>query len=189
MIEVRFHGRGGQGAVVASNVLALAFFKEGRFVQSFPSFGGERRGAPVMAFLRVDDEEIEVRSNVYRPDHVVVLDVSLTRTMDVTAGLREWGWILLNSPHAPESYAFSNKFRTATIDANDIAVRHQLGTITSPIVNTAILGAFSRVTATVTIDSVIEAVKESVPNDPHGNAAAALEAYEGVTFGARERDS
>jgi 2-oxoacid:acceptor oxidoreductase gamma subunit (pyruvate/2-ketoisovalerate family) len=182
MIEVRFHGRGGQGAVVAANVLALAFFKEDRFVQSFPSFGGERRGAPVMAFLRVDDEEIEIRSNIYRPDHVVVLDISLTRTMDVTAGLREHGWILLNSPHGPESYPLSNKFHKATIDANAIAVRYRLGTSTAPIVNTAILGAFSRVTGMVAIDAVIAAVRESVPNDPDGNVAAALAAYEGVTF-------
>jgi 2-oxoacid:acceptor oxidoreductase gamma subunit (pyruvate/2-ketoisovalerate family) len=185
MIEVRFHGRGGQGAVVASNILALAFFKEGRNVQSFPSFGGERRGAPVMAFLRVNDREIEIRSNVYCPDHVVVLDVSLTKTMDITAGLKKTGWVLLNSARSPESYLFSSRFPTATIDANGIAVRHQLGTTTSPIVNTAILGAFARVTGTVTLESILDAVKESVPNDPDANASAALEAYKTVTFEAK----
>jgi 2-oxoacid:acceptor oxidoreductase gamma subunit (pyruvate/2-ketoisovalerate family) len=185
MLEVRFHGRGGQGAVVASNILALAFFKEGRYVQSFPSFGGERRGAPVMAFLRVNDHEIEIRSNVYRPDHVVVLDVSLTKTTDVTAGLKSTGWVLLNSAHSPETYLFSSRFPTATIDANDIAARHRLGTTTFPIVNTAILGAFARVTGIVTIESVLEAVKESVPNDPDANVLAALEAYKSVSVKAK----
>lgn len=182
MIEVRFHGRGGQGAVVASNVLSLAFFKEGKSVQSFPSFGGERRGAPVMAFVRVDDHEIGIRSNVYQPDHVVVLDVSLTKTMDVTAGLEKSGWVLVNSSKPPESFSFSSQYATATVDANNIAIRYQLGTPTLPIVNTAILGAFSKVTGLVSIDALVAAIKESVPDNAEINGSAALEAYGSVIY-------
>src|SRR4030042_5189811 len=102
MIEIRFHGRGGQGAVVASKVLAVAFFHESLSVQSFPGFGGERRGAPVMAFLRVDNQPILLRVNIYEPDHIVVLDPTLIGAIDVTSGLRPKGWILINSSHPPE---------------------------------------------------------------------------------------
>ena len=182
MIEIRFHGRGGQGAVVASNVLSLAFFKEGKCVQSFPSFGGERRGAPVMAYVRVDDEEIGIRSNVYQPHHVVILDVSLTKTMDVTAGLKKSGWVLVNSSKPPDSFSFSNQYSTATVDANNIAIRYHLGTPTSPIVNTAILGAFSKLTGLVSIDAVLAAIKESVPDNAEANGSAATEAYRSVTY-------
>jgi len=180
VIEIRFHGRGGQGAVVASNILASAFFREGKHVQSFPAFGGERRGAPVMAFVRADDKEIGIRSNIYHPDHVVVLDATLIKITDITAGLKESGWILANSPKPPHDYPFSSRFSTATINANTIAVKHRLGSPTSPIVNTAILGALSRVTALVGIDSVVEAIRESVPTDPEANVRATLEAYENV---------
>jgi len=91
MIEIRFHGRGGQGAVIASKVLAVAIFSEGRFVQSFPAFGVERRGAPVMAFVRVDEAYIDLRCEVYHPNNVIVLDPSLLESVDVTAGLSEEG--------------------------------------------------------------------------------------------------
>lgn len=181
MIEIRFHGRGGQGAVVASNILAEAFFREGKQVQSFPSFGGERRGAPVMAFVRVDEKEIYVRSNIYRPDHVVVLDAALIKTMDITSGLRESGWIVINSQKPPDHFPFSSRYLTATIDANTIAVKHRLGSPTSPIVNTVILGAFSKVTNLVQIDSVIKAIKQLIPINPEGNVWATQEAFENVT--------
>src|SRR5512135_2441818 len=98
MIEIRFHGRGGQGAVIASKILASALFKEGKFAQAFPAFGAERRGAPVMAFTRFDQKAISRRSIVYEPDHVVVLDEPILDVVDVTSGLKEGGWILINSP-------------------------------------------------------------------------------------------
>ena len=98
MIEIRFHGRGGQGAVIASKILAAALFKEGKHAQAFPAFGGERRGAPVMAFTRFDKKTITRRSMVYEPDHVVILDESILEVADVTSGLKEGGWILINTP-------------------------------------------------------------------------------------------
>ncbi len=180
MIEVRFHGRGGQGAQVASKVLAVAFFHEGYHVQSFPAFGVERRGAPVMAFLRADKEPIQLRVNIYEPDHIVVLDPTLISAVDVTSGLKPKGWILVNSHHSPEAFSHLRNFQIATVDATSIALRNSLGSRTSPIVNTAILGAFSKVTGLVGIDSVALSIREEVPGKKNENAKAAREAYQEV---------
>lgn len=178
MIEIRFHGRGGQGAVVASKLLASAFFKEGKSVQSFPAFGVERRGAPVMAFLRIDDERIKLRTNIYQPDHIVVLDPTLIEVVDVTGGLKPDGWVLINSDRHPRELRVFSSFRVATIDASRIAVKNRLGSRTQPIVNTAILGAFSRATGLVRIEAVVESIEESAPTKKEENVQAALEAYE-----------
>jgi 2-oxoacid:acceptor oxidoreductase gamma subunit (pyruvate/2-ketoisovalerate family) len=180
MIEVRIHGRGGQGAVIASKVLAAAVFKEGRYVQSFPSFGVERRGAPVAAFTRIDDQPVRVRCQIYNPDHVMVLDPSLMRVVDVTAGLKEGGWILINSEQPPSAFDLPAQFRVATVDANAIAAKYRLGPRTAPIVNTAILGAFAKITKEVSLDAVTDAVREQVPIKPEDNVAATREAYEAV---------
>lgn len=183
MIEIRFHGRGGQGAVVASKVLAVAFFHEGFYVQSFPAFGVERRGAPVMAFLRVDREPILLRVNIYHPDHLIVLDPTLIGAVEVTSGLKPDGWILINSHQPPEAFASLLKgFKIATVDATSIAIRNGLGTRTNPIVNTAILGAFSRVTGLVRIDSVALSIREETPGKKDQNARAAREAFDEVKF-------
>jgi 2-oxoacid:acceptor oxidoreductase gamma subunit (pyruvate/2-ketoisovalerate family) len=182
MIEIRFHGRGGQGAVVASKVLAVAFFHENLYVQSFPAFGVERRGAPVMAFLRVDRQPINLRVNIYQPDHIVVLDPTLIGAIDVTSGLKENGWILLNSHQPPEVFSDLKGFRTATVDATSIAIQNGLGSRTNPIVSTAILGAFSKVTGLVGIDSVALAIREEVPGKRDENVKAAREAFNEVKF-------
>jgi len=181
MIEIRIHGRGGQGAVVASEILAKAVFYEGRYVQSFPAFGVERRGAPVMAFTRIDEKPIRLRTQIYEPDHIMVLDPTLLEVVDVTAGLKENGWILINSVDPPKAFSFPDRYRVATVDANSIAFKHRLGPRNAPIVNTAILGAFSRITGIVQLESVIEAVRTSVPIKPDDNVAAVKEAYELVT--------
>lgn len=181
MIEVRFHGRGGQGAVVASEIFATALFKEGKFVQAFPAFGVERRGAPVMAFLRFDSLPIRRRCQVYEPDHVVVLDPTLLLTVDVTAGLKPNGSILINSDSPPESFANLRQFVVATVPAGEIAVVHNLGTRTNPIVNTAILGAFARLTGFVSVETLLEAIAEKLPErQRERNQAAARAAYEAV---------
>ncbi len=180
MVEIRTHGRGGQGAVIASKVLARAVFREGRYVQAFPAFGVERRGAPVVAFTRIDDAPITIRCEIYRPHHLIVLDHALTETVDVTAGLREGGWIVINSSVGPERFDYAPRFRVATVDASAIAAAHGLGSASAPIVNTAILGAFARATALVGIDAVCEAIRESVPVKPEPNVAAARQAWEAV---------
>ena len=182
MIEIRFHGRGGQGAVVASKVLAVALFSEGKFVQSFPAFGVERRGAPVMAFTRVDADYIDLRCEIYNPNHVIVLDPSLLEAADVSKGLREGGTILINSDHPPTDFDQFSSFEVATIDASAIAVDHGLGTRQHPIVNTAILGAFARQSGLVGLDSVVEAIKGEVPFKLEENAQAARDAFEQVAM-------
>ena len=177
MIEIRIHGRGGQGAVVASKLLVTAAAREGKKVQAFPFFGAERRGAAVAAFARVDDRKIRIHSEVYTPDHVIVLDPVLYKTVNVTAGLKEGGTILLNSPQEPSAFPFPTQFRVATVDAGGIARRHNLGSRTEPIVNTAILGAFAKLTGVIGIEALAEAINESVPGKGKENEAAAREAY------------
>ena len=180
MIEVRIHGRGGQGAVIASKVLADAVFREGRYVQSFPSFGVERRGAPVAAFTRIDERPVRLRCQIYNPDHVMVLDPSLMQVVDVTAGLKDGGWVLINSEQPPSAFQLPPQFRVATVDANAIAVKHRLGPRNAPIVNTAILGAFARITGIVSLEAVAKAVYAAVPLKREDNVAATREAFEAV---------
>jgi len=185
LTEIRFHGRGGQGTVVASQILAAALFKEGKFVQAFPAFGVERRGAPVAAFIRVSDRPILLRCEIYRPDHLVVLDPTLIYAIDVTSGLKEHGWIIINSDRPPESEEFDlpREFRVATVDANRIALAHHLGNPANPIVNTAILGAFAKITGLVGLEPLLEAIREEVPLRREENVAATLEAYEEARAG------
>ena len=178
MIEIRFHGRGGQGTVVASKILADTISKEGNYVQAYPEFGVERRGAPVYAFIRIDNKPIYDKSRIYNPDHVVVVDPTLIETIDVTEGLKEGGYIIVNSEKKPEELKFPEKFKVATINATEIAVKHNLGTLAAPIVNTAMVGAVVRILKLAKIESVLEAVREGVPVKPKDNAAAAKEAYE-----------
>ncbi|HSJ15612.1 MAG TPA: 2-oxoacid:acceptor oxidoreductase family protein [Longimicrobiales bacterium] len=176
MRELRIHGRGGQGAVVASKLLAVALFHEDNWVQSFPAFGVERRGAPVTAFLRVDRAPIRLRCEITEPDDVVVLDPTLVEAIDLTGGLKPGGLVLINSPRGPESYPSLAQFRVATVDASGIALRHQLGSRTQPIVNTAILGAFAAASGLVRLESVCSAIREEIAQHPEANVRAAEEA-------------
>ena len=180
MVEIRFHGRGGQGTVVASKILADAIAKEGNYVQAYPEFGVERRGAPVFAFIRIDNKPIYDKSKIYTPDHVVVVDPTLIEAIDVTEGLKDGGWIIINSDKKPDELDLPKKYKVATINATEIAVKHKLGTLAAPIVNTAMVGAVVKILNLAKIDSVLKAVKEGVPTKPEDNAAAAKEAYERV---------
>lgn len=183
MRELRIHGRGGQGAVIASKLLATAFFLEGRSVQSFPAFGVERRGAPVAAFLRVSDGAILLRCEVTEPDDLIVLDPTLIAAIDVTAGLKPGGGILINSEPGTGFPDLAARFRVGTVDASAIAVRHGLGSKTQPIVNTAILGAFAAFSGLVSLDAVCRAIEEDVPTRPADNVAAAREAAAALEAG------
>jgi 2-oxoacid:acceptor oxidoreductase gamma subunit (pyruvate/2-ketoisovalerate family) len=178
MIEIRFHGRGGQGTVVASKILADTIAKEGNYVQAYPEFGVERRGAPVFAFIRIDDSPIYDKSRIYEPDHVVVVDPTLVDAIDVTEGLKEGGMIIINTDKKPEELKFPNKYKIVTFNATGIAVRHKLGTLTAPIANTSIVGAVVKILKLARIESLLEAVREGVPIKPEENAAAAKEAFE-----------
>ncbi|WP_297464868.1 pyruvate/ketoisovalerate ferredoxin oxidoreductase subunit gamma [Thermococcus sp.] len=177
MIEIRFHGRGGQGAVTAANILASAAFKQGKYVQAFPFFGVERRGAPVTAFTRIDDKPIRIKTQIYEPDIVVVLDPSLLDTVDVTAGLKDDGTVIVNTEKSKEEVLEKLKKKPkklALVDATTIA----LEILGLPITNTAILGAVAKATGIVELRYIQEAIKETFSGAlGEKNARAAEEAF------------
>jgi len=178
VIEVRFHGRGGQGVVVASEVLAKAAFKMGFEVSSFPFFGVERRGAPVTAYARIDERPIRIKSSIYEPDYVVVLDSSLLRGVDILEGLKEGGRVLINYPSGRKLPELPRRFKYYIIDATSIAAAHGIGSQTAPIVNTAIMGGFAKMCDKISLDPVLESIREVAPSKEEENVAAAKEAYE-----------
>ena len=176
MYEIRFHGRGGQGAVTASKILATAAFLESKWVTSFPFFGTERRGAPVTAFTRIDEKKIELRSQIYEPDAVVVLDKSLMKVVNVTEGLKSDGVIIVNGKTG--DLVEAGKYRVGYVDATSIALRNGLGDPSHPIVNTAILGAFAKVSNLVSLQSIKNATSDTVPSKKKENVNAIQEAYD-----------
>ncbi|MCJ7726699.1 MAG: 2-oxoacid:acceptor oxidoreductase family protein [Acidimicrobiia bacterium] len=182
MIELRIHGRGGQGAVVASKALAQAAFIEGHYVQSYPDYGVERRGAPVVAFARIAEpgDQYFVRQDIREPDHILVLDATLLDSGAPLDGLRDGGWVVVNSTEAATDLDIPGRFRVASVDASSIALKHGLGSAAQPVVNTAILGAFARATGVVGLDEVLEAIAHNVPVRSDENQAAAREAHEAV---------
>jgi 2-oxoacid:acceptor oxidoreductase gamma subunit (pyruvate/2-ketoisovalerate family) len=177
MLEIRIHGRGGQGGVIASKVLAEALFREGWDVQAFPAFGVERRGAPVAAFVRADLKPIRLRCQVEKPDALIILDPVLLEDPTTLAGLTPDGWIVVNTDLAPAALPIPLAFRLAAVDASGIALRHGLGSASAPIVNTAILGAFARATGAVSLPALRAAIAAVVPTKTAQNAAAAAEAF------------
>ncbi|MHB8830276.1 MAG: 2-oxoacid:acceptor oxidoreductase family protein [Syntrophales bacterium] len=178
MLEIRWHGRGGQGAVTSVELLALSAIGEGRFAQGFPSFGPERRGAPVAAFNRVDEKQIKIRSGIYTPDVVVVLDESLIAMVDVAEGLKRTGTLIVNTTRNLEELRANIKFagRIAVCDATGIAWK-ELGV---PITNTTMLGAVVRMSAAVKLESLENPIKERFGRIAAKNQNAAKRAYEEV---------
>jgi 2-oxoacid:acceptor oxidoreductase gamma subunit (pyruvate/2-ketoisovalerate family) len=158
MIEIRIHGRGGQGAVTSAEMVALAAIKVGKYAQAFPSFGPERRGAPVVAFCRISDERIRVRASISRPDIVLVLDPSILRLVDVGAGLKAEGILVINTRFSPDEIKkeLGIKTRLATVDANRIA-QEELGL---PITNTTMLGALLKSSEVVAKEAMIAPLQE-----------------------------
>ncbi|UCE34490.1 MAG: pyruvate ferredoxin oxidoreductase subunit gamma [Deltaproteobacteria bacterium] len=178
MLEIRWHGRGGQGAVTSVEMLALTAIGEGKHAQGFPSFGPERRGAPVTAFNRIDDKQIKVRSAVYNPDAVVVLDSSLVTLVNVTEGLKQDGILIVNTSKSPQELKKELKFkgRVATVDASKIAWE-ELGV---PITNTTMLGALIKVLDIVKLDSVKDPIEHRFGRIAQKNLAALRRAHEEV---------
>ena len=180
MIEIRIHGRGGQGAVSASTMLATAAHKAGRYVQAFAVYGAERRGAPMVAFVRVDDAPIRLRQMVYQPNGTIVLDSTLLAMVDVTAGLVPGGWVLLNAPEGRVPPAALQPFTVYAVDATAIAAELGLGTRAMPMVNTAILGAVARFGGLADLSHVLRAIAEIVPAKVDANLEAARRAFDRV---------
>ncbi len=177
LVEIRWHGRGGQGAVTSAELLARAAIDEGKYAQAFPSFGPERRGAPVMAFDRISNNEpIRIRAEITAPDVVVVLDSSLLHIVNVTSGLKEEGMLVLNTTRALEDVVseLGNKWRLAIVNATKIA-RESLGV---PIVNTTMLGALLKATGAVKLESLFEPLKDRFGRLAEKNVNAMKKAYD-----------
>ena len=176
MTEIRWHGRGGQGAVASAEMFAIAAIEEGKSAQAFPSFGPERRGAPVMAFTRVSDEFIHLRTGITEPDVVVVLDPTVMSAVDVTAGLKDGGIVVANTSKGREKLAkeFNITARLATVNAGRIA-HEEIG---RPITNTTMMGALVKVTGLVELDSLAEQIEKRFPGVAEKNIKAMRRAYE-----------
>ncbi len=175
MKEIRIHGRGGQGSVTAAELLAVAAFEDGKYSQAFPFFGVERRGAPVTAFTRLSDKKIRLRSQIYEPDYVIVQDATLVSAVDVTAGLKRDGIVIVNSEKSAEDVGLNAGIDVRTIDATGIA----LEIIGRPIVNTTLLGAFAGATGEISIESIKQSVLARFPGKiGEVNVQAAEKAYQ-----------
>ncbi|MBI3297241.1 MAG: 2-oxoacid:acceptor oxidoreductase family protein [Elusimicrobia bacterium] len=175
MLEIRFHGRGGQGTVLAAKMLADAVLRSGwGECMAIPEFGVERRGAPVLAYARISKETIRVRARVYAPDAVVVLDPVLAASPAVLAGLKPGGIVIVNSEKTPSA---GRRWRWLAIPAKAIARSHGLGPRTAPMVNTAMCGALVAALEVACLPSLEAAVRDAVPAKPEENVAAAREAY------------
>ena len=159
-IEIRWHGRGGQGAKTAALLLADVAFKTGKNVQGFPEYGPERMGAPITAYNRISSDEIRVHSNIYHPDYVVVVDETLLHTVDVTAGLKEQGAIVVNTPKSPQEIApqlNGYKGKVYTVDARKISVE----TLGKNFPNSPMLAAIVAVSKVMDKDTFIREMKNS----------------------------
>lgn len=178
MLEVRFHGRGGQGAVTSAEIVAQAAIKQGMRAQAFPSFGPERRGAPVQAFLRVSDKPIRLRSKVYKPDSVLILDPTLIASANPSAGLKKGGYVIINSNKSAEELkkAFPGQ-NIVSVDASKIA-KEELGV---PITNTTMLGALVRATRVVELSALEEPVRNRFGVNGQKNINAYTRAYNEAT--------
>ena len=178
MIEIKFYGRGGQGAVIASQILAKVFFLMGKYPQCFSVFGGERRGAPVASFLRVDDKKILLKCEIRRPDELVYMAPDLVDEKEVEATLKPGGLILINNALTDNEFSNLKKFRLALVDALSISESLGMGAM----INTAILGAYAKASGAVPMDYLERAIRETVPAKIEANVAAAKMAYELTRF-------
>ncbi len=177
VIEIRWHGRGGQGVVTSAGLVAEAAIDEGKYAQAFPSFGPERRGAPVAAFVRISSKEpIRVRSEILTPDVAVVFDVRLIETADATSGLKENGLLVLNAnkPISELERELDNKWELAALDASKIAVE----TLGIPIVNTTMVGALIKATSIIKLESLFEPLRRRFGRLADRNIEAMKRAYE-----------
>lgn len=184
MFEIRIHGRGGQGVVTAAEMLSVAAFLEGRHAQAFPSFGSERMGAPVVAFCRISDREIRLREPILEPDCLIVQDPTLFKAIDVFAGLKPNGFLLVNTNRSFEDLHIADVARrlpaghAVIVPATELALKH----VGRPVPNAALLGAFAALTELVHLDSVARAIEEAFPGKVGAaNIAAAKEAHANVT--------
>lgn len=154
--EIRIHGRGGQGVVTSSELLAIAAFNDGKQSQAFPFFGVERSGAQIQAFARISDEKINLRQQVYEPDYVIVLDASLLSTVDVAKGLKQDGLLLINSDKKASELGLQIKAKVIGVDVSKKAIE----ILGKPLVNVGVLGAFAAVSKQISLPSLLKAIEQ-----------------------------
>lgn len=181
MFQIRVHGRGGQGVVTATEMLSVAAFEEGRHAQAFPSFGSERTGAPVVAFCRIADKEIRLREPIMEPDALIIQDTTLLHQIDVFAGLKSDGYVLLNSRQSLAALGLGDFLEThdpariCTLPATELGLKH----VGRPIPNVPLIAGFAALSGIIHLESVILAINEKFSGKvAEGNIAAATEAYE-----------
>lgn len=175
MIEIRIHGRGGQGSVTAAELVGFAAHSDGKFAHAFPAFGSERMGAPVQAFVRISNEHIRLRSQVYNPDYVIVQDPTLISVIDVLHGLKEDGLLIINSKKGHWEFNINTPARVLTVPAMEIA----LEIIGMPIMNTTLLGAFSAASKEISMEGIRKAIYHKFSKDiAEKNYKAAQSAYD-----------
>ncbi len=185
MIEIRFHGRGGQGAVTAAKILSNALLFEGKYSQYFAEFGIERRGAPVKAFLRIDEKEILIRSAIYNPDIVVIFDLSLIKSATTTLGLKKNGWLIINTFQKPADFLNLGGFKAATVNATGIAINKKIGSKNQPIVNTVMTGAIAKILG-MPFESLKKAIEKEFGEKANKNIEGAKEAYDSLAIAGGE---
>lgn len=176
MIEIKFKGRGGQGVVVASEILGRALFAEGKYPQCFSLFGSERRGAPVFGFLRVDENPILLKCQIRRPDHLVVFDQSLLDELEVLQELKPGGTLLINTEREIDAFQGLRQYRMGLIDVGSIARKAGIG----GVLNTTILGAYASLTHLVQKETLIEVIRQTIATKTESNLEAFNEAYHKV---------
>ncbi len=182
VVEIRWHGRGGQGVVLASRLLAKATFYEGKWSQAFPFFGAERRGAPVMAFTRISERPIRLRSQIYHPDVLVLVDPMFLGRPEVFDGLKAGATVVANTPRDPGELSVPETVgRVATIDATGLALRLGLKVAGLPVPNTAMVGAVAKATGLAAIESVESAIRDTLSGKGVDvNLSAAQEGFHSV---------
>lgn len=168
MFEIRIHSRGGQGGVTAARLLALAAIHDGKYATAAPFYGAERRGAPIVSFVRIDDKPIRIYSQIKKPDMVIVLDASVMDVVDVLQGLKKGGKILVNSQQKKEFEGFVS----SNVDLTGIALKEKLVVSGSPILNTPVIGALAK-QGIVTVDSAKQAIREMFSDERNVKAAEA----------------
>jgi len=177
MNEIKFHGRGGQGVVMASQMMGLAFFKAGMYPQCYSLFGGERRGAPVVSFLRVDTKKILLKCEIRHPNELLYFDAALVSPEEVRCLIRPGGRILINTSQPTTAFSDFRGLAMGVIDAASVSEHLGLG----HVINTTLLGAYCRLNGELGLDHVIAAVREMVPAKKELNEKAVRQGYEGVT--------
>ncbi len=177
MIEIRLHGRGGQGIVTSGELIGFAAFSDGKYSQAMPAFGSERTGSPVVTYVRINDKPIRVRVPIYNPDYIIIQDATLLDSVPVLDGLKPDGLVIVNTKKSPAELGLNVNSQIRTVPATDLAIE----TLGLPIVNTTILGIFAAASGEISIEGIRKAIEHRFPSElAKKNLAAAQKGFDFV---------